>query len=455
MLKKKSHAYRAGSSRPLTVTAYLVTTFFILLILFPLFLITGYAMRDNTALNENPSALLPERAKSVELVLDYTDYAALEEQRLLDLMQRDALYAMYTSSAKFDGKAIGEYKLYGMIDGKTVFYQRQHNMALRIQLDYGAYMGVTRFDRETLTGTDRYQKALQAADYSFDLSGLSIQPTATGADVEQLGAQLTAHLTARENGSWLEGKIQSVSIRHNLLLLFENFYYYFEIPKYMYATVPAIADYSLLAFLFNTVMVMLWAVLTQIGLCSTSAYALSRLFSRRMSKILMMFFLVTMMIPFICILLPQMLMMKQLGAMNNYAAMLLPYLYPAAFYIFLFKGFFDRLPQDLLDAAKMDGASQFYIFTRICMPLSKSITALLVLNVIVSAWNDFFWYLSAANRTNLWTINLALYSISTNPMTKTNVSMGIAFMTILPVILLTLIFQRQIKESVISSGIKG
>lgn len=89
------------------------------------------------------------------------------------------------------------------------------------------------------------------------------------------------------------------------------------------------------------------------------------------------------------------------------------------------------------------------------MPLSKSITALLVLNVIVSAWNDFFWYLSAANRTNLWTINLALYSISINPTTKTNVSMGIALMTILPVIILTLIFQRQIKESVISSGIKG
>ena len=129
----------------------------------------------------------------------------------------------------------------------------------------------------------------------------------------------------------------------------------------------------------------------------------------------MMFFLITMMIPFMCIVLPQMIMMKGIDSLNNYRAMLLPYLYPSAFYIFLFKGFFDQLPQDLLDAARIDGASQFYTFTRICMPLSKSITALLVLNVLVSAWNDFYWYLRAANRTTLWTINLALYNISNNP----------------------------------------
>lgn len=455
MSKKKKYSYRAGSSRPLTITAYIVTVIFILLILFPLFLIASYAMRDNTALNENPSALLPECSKSVELVLDYSEYDELADQELLEMIQKDSMYAMYTSSAEFDGEAVGEYKVYGVIDGKTVFYQRQHNMALRIQLDYGAYMGVTKFDRETLTGTERYDKALAASEYEFDRNGLSYQPEANEADINQIGSKITAHLSDRENGSWIEGNIKTVSVHNAPVLMLESFYYYFEIPKYMYATVPVIANYSLLAFVFNTLLVMAWAVFTQIGLCSTSAYALSRLFSRRMSKILMMFFLITMMIPFICILLPQMIMMKNIGAMNNYAAMLLPYLYPSAFYIFLFKGFFDRLPQDLMDAAKMDGASQFYIFTRICMPLSKSITALLVLNVIVSAWNDFFWYLSAANRTNLWTINLALYSISINPTTKTNVSMGIALMTILPVIILTLIFQRQIKESVISSGIKG
>lgn len=162
-----------------------------------------------------------------------------------------------------------------------------------------------------------------------------------------------------------------------------------------------------------------------------------------------------MMIPFMCIMLPQMIMMKDIGALNNYQAMLLPYLYPYAFYIFLFKGFFDRLPQDLLDAARIDGASHLYTFTRICMPLSKSIVSVLVLNVLVSAWNDFFWYLQAANRTHLWTINLALYSISVNPATKSNVAMGVSFVTVLPVIILALIFQRQIKESVVSAGIKG
>lgn len=441
-------------TRPLTVLAYVVTVVFMGMILFPLFMIASYAMRDNTALSRDPSALVPECAKTMEIVLDYTGFKELDDETLLDTIQRDALFAMYSGSAEMDGEAIGEYKIFGVLDDKTIYYQRQHNMRLRIQLDYGAYMGLVRFDRETLTGGERYAKALATVPWKFDRGGLDKAPT-TAVGHAELAQLMASNLINRDKGNWLDGKLSSISVHNSPLLMLEAFMYYFEIPKYMYSTVPVISRYSLFAFVFNTLLVMGWAVLTQITLCSTSAYALSRLFSRRMSKWLMMFFLVTMMIPFICILLPQMVMMKNIGAMNNYAAMLLPYLYPSAFYIFLFKGFFDRLPQDLLDAAKMDGATQPYIFLKICMPLSRSITAMLVLNVIVSAWNDFFWYLSAANRTNLWTINLALYSISISPSTKTNVSMGIALMTIFPVILLTLIFQRQIKESVISAGIKG
>lgn len=440
--------------RPLTILAYIVTAGFTGMILFPLFMIASYAARDHTALNRDPSALIPECAKTMELVLDYSSFDGMDDHALLETIQADALFAMYSGSTELDGEAVGEYKIFGVMDGRTVFYQRQHNMQLRIQLDYGAYMGLVRFDRETLTGSGRYAKALAAAQWEFDRNGLNRTPPTAGGQTA-LERRMAQNVSSQEKGNWLDGELRLVSVHNSPLLMLETFKYYFEIPKYMYSTVPAISKYSLFAFVFNTLLIMGWAVLTQITLCSTSAYALSRLFSRRMAKLLMMFFLVTMMIPFICILLPQMIMMKQIGALNNYAAMLLPYLYPSAFYIFLFKGFFDRLPQDLLDAAKMDGASQLYIFLKICMPLSWSITSMLVLNVIVSAWNDFFWYLSAANRTNLWTINLALYSISINPSTKTNVSMGIALMTIFPVILLTLIFQRQIKESVISAGIKG
>ena len=451
---KSRKKFRAvGSSRPLSIVSYVFTIGSILLILFPLFLMGSYSVRDAAALNRFPPDILPECTKSVELVLDYS---SLEEgQDLEETMRADAIFAMYALSTEFNDNAVGEIKVYGQIDGKTVFYQRQHNTALQVQLDYGAYRNVSKFDRKTLVESQRYQKALDVTDFTFDPNGIDKAPKADQQDLDGLSSQMTGHLTDEEKGFYLNGEIVSISLHKNPLLMLETFKYYFDIVKYMYPNEANIQKYSLFAFLFNTLIVMGWAVLTQIGLCSITAYSLSRLFSRRMSKILMMFFLITMMIPFMCIVLPQMIMMKGIDSLNNYRAMLLPYLYPSAFYIFLFKGFFDQLPQDLLDAARIDGASQFYTFTRICMPLSKSITALLVLNVLVSAWNDFYWYLRAANRTNLWTINLALYNISNNPMSKTNVTMGIAFLTILPVILLTIVFQRQIKESVISAGIKG
>ncbi|MDF2952477.1 MAG: hypothetical protein K0S18_2060 [Anaerocolumna sp.] len=135
--------------------------------------------------------------------------------------------------------------------------------------------------------------------------------------------------------------------------------------------------------------------------------------------------------------------------------MLLPYLYPAATFIILFKGFFDRLPQDLLDAAKVDGATEMYIYSRLVMPLSKSITAVVGLNVILGAWNEFFWLNFAANSTKLWTINVALYNIAASPNIDTNAIMGLSLITILPVIILSLIFSNKIKESLVGAALKG
>ena len=223
----------------------------------------------------------------------------------------------------------------------------------------------------------------------------------------------------------------------------------------MFPNDPLIKKLSFFAFLFNTLLVIVWALITQIGLCSLTAFGISRLVSRKTSKILMFYFLFTVMIPFMCIIMPQLIMMQKIHAVDNYAAMLLPYLYPAAFYIFLFKGFFDRLPQSLFDAANIDGASQWYAFTRICMPLSKPIISVIAINIIVAAWGDFTWYLMAANKPELWTINLALYSISTGMNSEHNLMFGLSVVTIIPVMAVTLIFSKQIKESLANAGIKG
>ena len=136
------------------------------------------------------------------------------------------------------------------------------------------------------------------------------------------------------------------------------------------------ARLSFLAFVFNTLLVIVCAVVTQVGLCSLTAYGLSRLFRKRASNLLMLYFLGAMMVPFMCIVAPQLILIRKMGMINTYGAMLLPYLYPAAFYTFLFRGFFDRLPRSVFDAASIDGASQWYCYLRICMPLSSCFSKL-------------------------------------------------------------------------------
>lgn len=426
----------------------------IVVMLFPLVFLASFSMKDSTAIFDVPLKILPEPAKSVTIVVDYSDFAGEDSDAMKDKLLRDSTMGMYIAVSGLNHDALGEVKFIGTMDGKNIFYQRAHVIELRKELDYGIYKGVSVMDDKRLLYKDKYIKSADKIGYTYNLSGIK-----KGYDINLLGkSELEASISTlydKNKNKGLIGNYQGATVTANGFLLLENFKYYTLMPSYMYSDIPNIAKYSFLAFAFNTLLVMAVAFVTQVGLCSTTAYSLSRLFSRRMSKVLLLYFLGTMMIPFMCILIPQSLLMNKIGAHNNYWAMTLPYLYPAAAYIILFKGFFDRLPQDLLDAAKIDGASEVYVFTRIIMPLSKSITAVVGLNCLIGAWNDFFWYNFAANRTSLWTINLALYNISMNPATDSNVIMGLSFMTILPVVILSLIFSKQIKESVVGAAIKG
>ena len=74
----------------------------------------------------------------------------------------------------------------------------------------------------------------------------------------------------------------------------------------------------------------------------------------------------------------------------------------------MIKGFFDRIPGSYFEAARLDGASSFYLYTNICMPLSKPIIALIALQTFLGNWNDFFWAWMVTERQDLWTLNVAL-----------------------------------------------
>ncbi len=449
---KKNKATKVRLSKgdlSLKIVAVIVTTISMLLILFPFALTISNAMKDNVKIYDVPPKLLPDSANSLSVSVDYSGFTGSDSE-LEQALQDDMVSAMFGIYTKLDRESIFEIKFYGVKDGKTIFYSRAHQIELQMEKDYGIYEG-TVIKSKTLLYKDRAERVSQILGYDFDVNGLSKHeaPQMVQADVLDMLDEVFAEKFP------LHGELSACKTAKNNFLLLESFVHYMRLPQYMYGSNEVIAKYGFMSFVGNTVLVIGFAIISQVLLCSICGFVISRLMTPKAGKFVLMFFLGAMMIPFVSIMLPQLIMYQQMGAYNNYAALLLPYLYPYGFFVYLFKGFFDRIPGSYFEAARLDGASSFFLYTRICMPLSKPIISLIALQTFLGNWNDFFWAWMVTERQDLWTLNVALYNISNNVSTKQNALMGISLVTILPVILISLIFSKQLKQSIMASGVKG
>ncbi len=433
----------------LKIVAIIVTTISMLMILFPFALTISNAMKDNVKIYDVPPKLLPDSANSLSLTVDYTGFTGTDSE-LEAALQDDMVSAMFGIYTKLDRESIFEIKFYGVQDGKTIFYSRAHQIELQMEKEYGVYEG-TVLKEKTLLYKDRAEKVSKILGYDFNVNGLSGHSAPEVVQAETL--DMLDEVFAEKFP--LKGELTACKTSRNNFLLLESFKHYMRLPQYMYDSNETIAKYGFMAFVGNTVLVIGFAIIAQVLLCSICGFVISRLLSPKSARFVLMFFLGAMMIPFVSIMLPQLIMYREMGAYNNYAALLLPFLYPYGFYVYLFKGFFDRIPGSYFEAARLDGASSFFLYTRICMPLSKPIISLIALQTFLGNWNDFFWAWMATERQDLWTLNVALYNISNNVSTKQNALMGISLVTILPVVLVSLIFSKQLKQSVMASGVKG
>lgn len=446
---KKNKIRWGGSERSLKIVAAVVSLLFAALMLYPMIFAVSSAMKDNSKIYDVPPKLLPEAANSVSIVLDYTDMKFDNEEQMKDTMLRDNVLTMFGINYKLADESIMEIQVYGMKDGKTVFHSRAHQMKLQMECDYGIYKG-TAIKEEVLLHSDRYLRANESLGYEFDPAG-GLELPETGL-LDRFLEPVSTLLAEKYPTS---GTLVSVGDKVKNLLNLESFKYYLQMPEYIYPDNERIAQLGFMTFVLNSVIVIGFAMVAQVILCSVCAFVISRQLSPRASKAVLLFFLGGMMIPFASIMLPQLIMYRQMGAYNNYAALLLPFLYPYGFYVYLYKGFFDQIPGSYFEAASLDGAGSIYLYSKICMPLSKPIISLIALQTFIGNWNDFFWAWLVTEDQKLWTLNVALYNISNNVGTKQNALMGLAVVTVTPVILLSILFSKQLKQSIVASGVKG
>jgi multiple sugar transport system permease protein len=187
---------------------------------------------------------------------------------------------------------------------------------------------------------------------------------------------------------------------------------------------------------------------------SLGGYAFARLrFPFR--RLIFIFILSTTMVPFVTLLIPLYLVMLDLHLLNTYAALWLPAAV-SSFGIFLCRQFIVGIPQDLYDAAKLDGASDFAIYHQIILPLIRPVLSALAIFSFLSSFNSYLWPLVALNDERLYTLPLILVQISTT-MGGTNYQgvMAGSLLASIPTILVFVIFQRNFVRGIALSGLKG
>lgn len=212
-------------------------------------------------------------------------------------------------------------------------------------------------------------------------------------------------------------------------------------------------EYSV-KWIWNSVVVAVFTVLGNVVFASMAGYAFAKIRFKG-SKFLFATILVAMMIPYQVTQVPlYILIVKEFKMTNTYAAMILPSIC-TAYNIFLCKQFFTGLPTPLIESAKIEGCNQFQIFTKIILPLAKTVLAVMAINTFMSSWNNFFWPFLVTSDPAMYTIQVGLKQFKFANETLFSPKMAGATISALPMFVLFFALQKYFMEGVTIGAVKG
>ena len=205
-------------------------------------------------------------------------------------------------------------------------------------------------------------------------------------------------------------------------------------------------------YLTNTFVIS--AVVTVVALFfhTMAGYALARLrFPGRETIFLAMFSTFLVSLPVIIV--PLFILVRSMGMLNSYAGLIIPAIFNA-FGIFLLRQYYISLPRELEEAAVIDGAGYWRIYTSVILPLSRPIIAALAILFFLANWNSFLWPLTVASSPDLWVVQVAISNFKSQYAASWNYTMAASTIVALPMLVLFVIFQKQIMDSIKTSGLK-
>lgn len=210
---------------------------------------------------------------------------------------------------------------------------------------------------------------------------------------------------------------------------------------------------NMLRWYFNSFLTSSIITLLVVLLGSLAAFGFSRV-QFRGRRFLFFVIIAGLIIPPQILIVPLFAEMDALGLVDSYWGIILPQI-AAPLSVFIFKQFFDGIPAELEDAARVDGASRFRIYWQIWMPLARPAIAAVAIFIFVISWNNFLWPFIIVTNTDMMTIPVGIATVQSSYGVRYADIMASAVLAGLPLIIVFLFFQRQIVQGVAGTGLKG
>lgn len=440
----KSNRIREKDAGSLKLAAYIITVVFIAVSLIPMAWMLSSSLKDGKSIYSLPPKWIPSLPQAVSIIIDYSGTTATDEQ----FYEREAAKATWYTWKKFQNEAIGELKVIGMKDDHKIFEaitpsylftagrpeivpaQVFTDEMMKVKLPIIRDKGYTQFKAyATGVALDRAETQNLQEGITADQS-LSIQ---VGAFLDKAQFMQGSLLAIHQAGSWAH--------------FFDNY-------KVIWKTKGLDSGVGLQTYIGNSIFVTVVTILLHILIGGTASYALSRLVSRKWGVGLTMFFVATIMIPEFAVLVPLYLTIEQMGLVDTLWGIILPHS-AWGIAIFLFKGFFDQLPGELLQAARIDGASEYRIYFTMVIPLSIPIFTTIGVMSFMATWNEFLWPLVVGRKEEVWTLTVAINSFTSNQSMGPHIVMSTLAIATIPLLLVFISCQKLIERGVAWTGVKG
>lgn len=207
-----------------------------------------------------------------------------------------------------------------------------------------------------------------------------------------------------------------------------------------------------MGYVGNTMIVAVFSVIMTVFINCLAGYAFAK-YDFKGRNVLFLMVLSTLMIPTQIIMVPNFYILKELEWLNTYTGLIVPR-GAEAFGLFLARQYIMNIPNELIEAARMDGAGEFKIFTKVVLPNVKPLIAVLVIFTFMWRWNDLIWPLITISEKSMYTVQLGLAMVKGEHYIDWTILMCLTLLSIIPIMIVFLLFQRYFVQGMATSGMK-